>query len=751
MKRPMTLIALSFIMGIMLGRYISVLEIIALLLFCAVGVAVYFKVKMKTWFVFVVPFFIAMGIMSFNANNSDIVKYSEKVVIHGFVEETSFTKKGKQSLVLRVDNMNDVTDISYSVKVYIQDNAFFKVGDYIKIEGYLNEPKFPSNDGEFNNFAYLKSNGYDYTLTGANAEKLGETSLSFVQKMGLFREKINNVYDEIYPDNEGAIIKAMVTGDTYSLSDDLRALYANSGISHILAISGLHMAIVAGMLIWILNACGMNKRRSGIITVVFLILYTIFTGGKIAATRSVIMISVMILGRLFYRKSDTINSLGVSAFVILVINPWQLWDIGFQLSFVSVLSLATLGVMSKSKNEVIASLKASFWASTATLPIVAWNFYTVPLLGCFVNILVLPLTGFVVGLSMVSGLVGLISIEGGMLFGSTAYIILKFYEFVCKFFTAIPFSTILIGRPHIVAVVAFYGILIAIYFGKYKKVLITSFTMVILTVMLSNRLVYKVNSVDFLYVGQGDCAILRTYDNKAYIFDTGGYGYREIGDNTGINTIIPYLKSHGISDIETIYISHMDADYMLGAIELLSEYKVKRVVMSDYDWKDQTLYMKVVEEAKNSGAQIQLMSGGDMENISGGFKVSCYYPFKDRNIKGGSDNSGSLVLKLEKDETSFLFTGDIGFGEEKNLLDFDIGADVLKVAHHGSKYSSGVDFLEQVDMKYAVISSGERNTYGHPSEEALERLENTEVYSTAENGTISFKTTGEKLWVKTKR
>ena len=751
MKRPMTLIALSFMMGIMLGRYISNLKFIALLLSCIAMVTLYSRIKMKTWFVLIVPIFTVLGMITFTNNNPDIIKYSEKVTVYGFVEETSFTKKDKQSLVLSVDKINDTIDIDYSVKVYIQDGMMFKPGDYIKIEGYLNEPRIPSNDGEFNNFAYLKSNGYDYTLTGTKAEKIGETTLSFIQKISLFREKINAVYDDIYPDNEAAIIKAMVTGDTYSLSGDLRLLYANSGIAHILAISGLHMAIVAGILIWILNACGINRRESGVITVLFLILYTIFTGGKIAATRSAIMISVMILGRLFYRKSDTLNSLGFSALIILIMNPWQLWDIGFQLSFVSVLSLATLGIMNLSENKLKASLKASFWASTATLPIVAWNFYTVPLLGCFVNVLVLPLTGFVVGFSMLSGLVGLFSIEGGLVFGGIAYIILKFYEFVCKFFTAIPFSTILIGRPHIGMIIAFYGILAAIYFRKHKKVLIASFSMMILVVAMSNRLVYKVSSVDFLYVGQGDCAILRTYDNKAYIFDTGGYGYKEIGENTGINTIIPYLKSHGISVIETIYISHMDADHMFGAVELLSDYKVKKVVMSEYEWESKDLYMEIVERAKNSGTEIQFMSGGDEENINGGFKLYCYYPLTDKNISSNDDNGGSLVLKLEKDDTSFLFTGDIGFDEEKVLLDFDIEADVLKVAHHGSKYSSGDSFLEHVNMKYAVISSGERNTYGHPHEETLVRLKDTKIYSTAQNGTISFKTAGEKLWIETKR
>lgn len=768
MKRPLTFICISFILGILLGRYISKQEYIVFILMISSAFTFVGKKVLKTDLVFVMPVILLLGLFVFGIYNPVNENYGEEVQVEGWVNEVSYSKKGNQILDVEVVFIyhEDVTyETDYRVKVYMQEEEEFQVGNLVILDGYLNLPTVPKNDGGFDNYTYLNAKGFDYSFNSLGSELKGTKELNFMQELAEFRGELARIYDQILPLKEAAIVKAMILGDSSYIDEDLRELYADTGIAHVLAISGLHMGIISAILVWVFEKIfKVNKRKSGIIIVAILWLYALFVGFEASVVRSAIMISVMLLGRLFYRKSDGLTSLSLAALVILLVNPWQLWDVGFQLSFMSVLTLILISKFSGSdrkstKDKIISMFVSGLVVSITTAPIVAWYFYKVPVFGCFANLLVIPIMGATVIFSMMSGAVGLVSVEVASFAGGGAtYMILTFYEFVCKIFTSMPFSTFLVGKPSIISIILFYVFLITLYLKKFKVIYTYSSTIVIANLfafaILSNRVLFKVDTVDFLDVGQGDCAVLRTYDQKTYIFDTGGYGYKELGVNTGKSIIIPYLQSHGISEVDGIFISHMDSDHALGAIELINEYSVKEVFVSDYVWEGEGIYNAILESARRTNTGMSEIGQGETLDL-GGIRIECYYPKRTNVLEELDDNSGSLVLKLRIGEIDFLFTGDIGFEDEKELLSlgYDLSAEVLKISHHGSKNSSSYEFLNEVDMEFAVISRGLFNNYGHPSEEVLERLNNvgTKIYDTALDGQVSIKTNGQTVWIDTNK
>lgn len=199
--------------------------------------------------------------------------------------------------------------------------------------------------------------------------------------------------------------------------------------------------------------------------------------------------------------------------------------------------------------------------------------------------------------------------------------------------------------------------------------------------------------------------------------------------------------------MDVLFISHPDTDHALGSLSLMDNVKVKEIVFADFNYKESELYDKIVRKARRNGTKISFMESGD--KISNGEMVfECLYPFDDSK---GSDNAGSMVIRFTYNDFSVLFTGDLGIAQEKIIIDnnIDVSADVLKVAHHGSKYSTGEEFIEAVDCDAAVISAGENNYYGHPDSEVMKRLEGINSYVTSVNGAVLIKTDGDDYTVST--
>lgn len=547
-------------------------------------------------------------------------------------------------------------------------------------------------------------------------------------------------------------MKAILTGEKDDIPDDSYELFTKAGVVHVLCISGLHMSILAMYVsVFIEKRLGRSRRASAAVTILTILSFLLFITPSPSSVRAAAMICTVMLGRICFRLSDWMNNIDMAALLILGIQPLYLFHVGFQLSFITVIGICLgIGRMEKKKKKdagrldwLKESLLVSLYASLFSFPIVAYHFYSVSTVGILANLIIVPLSGLLLGFGMLSAILGLFYLPAGVFAAGSVYGILQIFEGICAALVKLPFAYTLIGRPSPLVIFLYYALLFwFMEFGGRKGSWKAGIVLcgALFCAVFENPLFRRENTVAFLSVGQGDAAVISTYDGKTYLVDGGGVYGKELGENVGKKVVLPYLESLGVSELEGAFLSHPDSDHMTGLLEVLKEISTKGLYLSDYPFSEteDTLLLKEIVE-KNQ-IPLYTVKAGD-GSAEGEFQ--CLYPLEGVTFRDGDDNHGSMVLKYGYGGTELLFTGDISAEDERLLLEqeTDISADILKVAHHGSKYSSDGDFLEAVSSRAAVISCGTGNRYGHPHAEALERLQaaEAEIYRTDTEGAILVK------------
>ena len=317
-----------------------------------------------------------------------------------------------------------------------------------------------------------------------------------------------------------------------------------------------------------------------------LVFYLFFAGFSPSAIRAVIMIGIGLIGNIFYYESDALNNVAIAATCILLVQPLYLWDVGFQLSFIIVTGILLGSDIIKNSTlpyYIKNTLGFSFIASVVSFPIMAYHFYFVSVIGILVNIIILPLTSILLGIGMIVGIVGLFSIQVATFLSGIVYYILWFYEKVCIWATSVPYGYILWGRPK--------------------------------------------DKISFLDVGQGDAIVIQTYDKYTYIVDTGGKLQATLGNNTGIYTVLPYLQEQGISEIDGLFITHMDADHCFGAIELMNTIEINKIYISNYNFEKTPLYETFLKNAQKNNIPIFIIGAGDSEKLGNTMQLDVLYPY----------------------------------------------------------------------------------------------------------------------------
>lgn len=393
---------------------------------------------------------------------------------------------------------------------------------------------------------------------------------------------------------------------------------------------------------------------------------------------------------------------------------------------------------------------SSLFATIFALPITAYYFYSVSLAGIITNLVILPLTPIVVIGGILSSVVGIFFEGAGTFLAGSVAAVLQIYKFVLSLAGEIEFLNIITGRPPVYLCVIYYAgviILTTMKDFKAKSLLLPTGLLAAFVIISFNGRILKNTEIAFLDVGQGDSAVITDYSGNTFVIDTGGSWVYDEEDNTGVRFVYPYLQYKGKNSIDVLFISHPDSDHALGSLGLLDKCDVKKLVFADFDYEQSKLYDRIIEKAAQNETELVFVSAGDIIKF-GDISFECIYPYEDST---GDDNDGSMVLKFTYGNFSVLFTGDLGKEQEEILLenDADLSADVLKVAHHGSKYSTSEEFVSAVGFSEAIISVGENNTYGHPHEEVLKVLSGKNVYATDECGAVIIKTNGEKYGIKT--
>ena len=641
--------------------------------------------------------------------------YSDETRIEGIVTKIVVNE---DNVKLTLDSKEDIIATYYYDDEKEIENL--KLGIKVAVEGNLREPLGNSIPNVFNYKKYLETKKIYYLFTAKQINIL-DNNVSFLYRIKNF---LITKCDQI--DSLG-YIKSLVLGIN-EIDDNIYDIYKVNGIMHLFAISGMHISLVANVLLKLLKKMLKNKDVIMIIIIIVLFFYTKLIGFTPSVLRSLYMYIFIWFNKRFKLSLSNTRILILITIIMLILNPFYIYDIGFLYSMSTSLGLIIYSKSLDNGNKIISSLKISFIANIFSLPISINNNYEVNLLTLIINVIAVPLITYII--YPICLLVLLLPI-----FYPLLKITIIFLETVSKLFYSIKVFIITIPKMSMFLIFIYYLLLFLIvrYNKRYYKILLL-FILVFSKYHIfldSNTYVY------FLDVGQGDSSLIVTPHRKDIILiDTGGI----YNNNYPIENIITFLKSMGFNKIDYLILTHGDYDHMGYSTYLVNNYKVDKVFFNKESYSN--LELELIDVLKDKDIYYQnKIKTLDISNSRLYFLNEEYY---------GNENDDSLVIYMKLNNYKFLFMGDASIKVENDLIKkYNLqNIDILKVGHHGSKTSSSKYFINYISPKYSIISVGKNNLFGHPNQEVLKNLNDSKVLRTDINGSIEFKIKKSKLEVK---
>lgn len=793
-KRPVFWILLAFV----LGEVIAVFDLNIAVPCIVLAIIVIRKIIIKAYEdmgAFVVIFFtLIMGFMLMSneiTTRNHIYDLKENtVIVQGKIYKIENTAFGTNIYLKGVEVENGEKSVSVK-RIFVNTEKIpnVKIGNIIKVRGKLRQFEEAANKGNFDSRKYYLSLGFYGKIEAGTIEVINSEYSGIRQGLYELRMEIIERLEKLCSDNKGifsiinnknGIIGAIILGDKTDLDSDIKELYSVSGIAHILAISGLHISFI-GMAIYRLLRRRFRFLFSAAVSIPVVLSFGIMSGFGISTIRAIIMFILKIIGEVLGRKYDAITAISLAGLVLLVQNPFVVCNSGFQMSFGAIIAIVLIlpivEEILNTDNKIIKVLSANFTISLVMNPILAWNYYELPTFSFLLNIVVVPLMSVVI----VSSIVGIFCSCIMFGFGKAVIFpgcgILELYTFLCNIINKSSVASIVVGQPKVTIIIVYYAILLVVLFGlknirtKYTRAekernIIKKETGLVLEkkakkerrikgqnvklrlacivgFLLLNCLIYYIPNpgfyITFINVGQGDGILIHGDNGTKVMVDGGSTSEKQVAKNC----IVPYLKAEGIGTIDYSIITHTDKDHISGILEILennnsNRIRIKNLVMPDINMKDDT-YNELIEKAKLKKINVLYIKKGDPLSL-GKTKIKCIYP--ETTTTASDKNDYCTVLSVKNKTSKILLTGDISKEiEEKIKDDIEENYTVLKVAHHGSNYSSSEKFLKKVNPKYSIISVGKNNSYGHPGNETMERLrkQGGVIYRTDEKGGITIR------------
>lgn len=703
-----------------------------------------------------------------------------------YESEISVNQKPAEDTRISIENVKVFLD-----KKKYTDSINIPAGTFLLLSGKLEPVPGTRNPGEFDSRQYYACKHiYYYLKNGEILQKSDDYSI-YLQGLLNVRETFAAIFREAAGE-DAPVFEAMVLGEKSDLDAETKIRYQMAGMIHILAISGMHISLLGAGLYQIFKKMGLGLFLSGLISLVFVLQYGMLTGGSVAAMRAVCMFLMTVGAELLGRCYDGMTALALSAVLLIFHSPANLCSSGFLLSFGAVLGIAAgqsfgemlekagweFGGMSEWKSKLARALISSVWVQLVTLPVMLYFYGEVSIAGIFLNLAVLPTVGMVLLSGVCGGLSGLFCIRLAEVFLVPGRVLLFFYNWLCEKAGAFPWCTWIGGQPKIWQAGVYYGILLLVLIvgnllaQRSRKLIFGCVLPIGLGIFILGWHPFHGLSITCLDVGQGDGIVLETSEGHHFLVDGGSSNQSKVGQYQ----ILPFLKNRGISRLDGILVSHTDQDHISGIEELLemiekhlTGIRVEYLFLPEWEEKNER-YLRLEKLAEKSGITVVKAGKGDVwkagkleliflapeqtgENISehkAEGEVSMDVSGKQTLTGQGADvNGDGMVFEICYGDFRGLFTGDIGEETEKALLPYLEDVDFLKVAHHGSRYSTGEEFLKKVLPEVGVISSSLNNHYGHPSPETIKRLEEAgcRVEYTMKNGAITYWTDGNQYTV----
>lgn len=794
--RPLVPVLLSFAAGIIAAKYIFlsyqlIFVLLALSLLPAISL---FLVRQRfNALVITVPFFMLGALFITPHLNPELPSNHIKNIIREIPFENSIgtgiegfvtgspeagSKRTRICIEARRINYNGQwKDVEGKVLLSIYGNTDAGRGDYIGALANLREPRNFGNRGEFDYKGRLNLQGIFATGSVKNERliyTIKKAEPDFMGRIDGVRDSISAFIDNSDIENKGAL-KALIIAEEGGIGKGLRETFKRTGTWHIISISGLHVGIVAvfsyTIFLFLLKrseylALRYNiKKLSTILSLAPVVFYGLLAGFPVPTQRAVIMVAAFVIAFAMNRGKDFYNTLAFAALIILLLYPYSIWDVSFQLTFAAMFSIvyieSRLKNLIKQKKEdgrpeknhikklflkrVLPTLLVTIAAGIGISPIVAYHFNQISLMGLAANLIAIPLTGVIVPLLFISVLLiplwawlaSSVLFLADMLFRLLAYII--------SIFSALPYAAKWVPSPAIIEIILFYAIVICLLNFRKNRIYAYS-TPVIAAGFVLNWGYFNFSGmnknglkVTFLSVGQGESEFIEFPDGKTMLIDGGGIFNSDY--DIGEKVIAPFLWSARIDRVDYMVLTHAQLDHM-GGLKFIAE----NFDVGEFWWNGEgglddlggAISGKVKTRILDSSTQAIKIGGADVRVIN----PPHYERLRD-------ENNNSLVLKVAYGDKSFLFTGDIGKEAESSLLYKNISSSVLKAPHHGSRYSSDMEFLQKVRPSVVVVSAGFRNIFNFPHKETLERYRSigAKVFRTDEHGAVTIETDGKNLRV----
>lgn len=635
-------------------------------------------------------------------------------------------------------------------------------GNKITVSGTISKGREQRNPYEFDYQKYLENYGITGLITvydSKDVKILDQSTNHFEQFIFNIRRKLDEKIKELHNPQTAALLKGLLIGDRSDITDDVNTDFINSGVMHILAISGQHVVYI--LIIFVLIFGRFNVYVRSFFTALGVLLFLFISGASPSVFRAVLMALIVITGYITNRSVDGFNAIAVSALILLLIEPNDLFDPGFQLSYSAVLGLLTFGRYFTNKInsfKVKGILKAllllifvSFAAQIGTLPYTLFYFGKLSVVGLLANIIIVPVSGIIIVIGAVSLFVSPFSFWCAKLYAVVNDILCYYTLQLVKLMGEWRYAYVAINQFTLFdfIIANLFLIILVLYFNRFqnRKAKITFVALIFANIFLfasldkTELLPQNKLGIIMIDVGQGDAFLVKFPNGKTALIDAGdANAYFDNGEKV----ILPLLERLGVSKIDYGFISHLDSDHSGGFVSLIKHNKIGEVYKPTGDVKSfrDTQYEKYLNQHNVKFTYYD-------KNIIRIGNVNIYFlnNNNDAYYKSLSSNDLSGVLMIKYGQKSFLFTGDIEKKEEHYLAvkyGSFLKSDLLKAPHHGSKTSSSFEFLKYVKPEYALISDGIQNKFGHPHDITIQKLKyfSTKIFRTDLMGAVILNSDG---------
>jgi len=812
MQRPLVVLTVCYITGILVGDFTSFKVSVAMGLVIAcffVAVAGYVMAWRFNGRV-LMALFLLLGLfysrLFIEASKTPLVDYTgRQVTLAGRLVSGADIRSDKVFYLFEARELikgEERQPVHGLVRLSTKDlEHIYAYGDLLLVRGQLSRPDTPGNPGAFNYRTYLERQGIWVILTANNEnglQKTGEDGGSILGRLALaIKHKLSTTATHTLSPSNGAILNGILFGIQGLIDQKTRQAFTETGVVHILSVSGLHVGLVLAGLIGLFGLLKLRPSLIAPLATPVLIFYALMTGLEPAVLRATIMALLLLWAHHLGRDRDWPTTLAFAALVILLWNPLQLYHPGFQLSFTATWGLLYLApLLEKSISGLLQGLPPTMIRGTATgiavplaaqlatIPLVAWYYNMISPVSVLANLLAVPLTGLIMALGLLAAGAGLLWLPIAGFINAGTEVVIELFMGLIVFLQNLPGAVIYLATPPILLAILWYGGIF--YAAGYARAEAGSphrqklkgwapagvaLSILILIICWPGPDTQKL-VVHFIDVGQGDSTLIQTPGGENLLIDTGGRPEEfQTGTGTGDQVVSPYLRKLGVNRLDVLFLTHPHEDHCGGAAYLIKNFPVDLVIASttsanlsnveaftgsppNNDRKENAAiplgYHTLLKLMDEHGIEVQKVAAGDSIELPE-LAIEVLWPEANNAVEGDAANNSSLVLKLTYGHSSFIFTGDIEVEAQQKMLQngSELKADVFKVPHHGSR-SLLPQLVEKVDPSIAVISVGAHNSFGHPAPATIDLLDKKGIttYRTDMDGAVIVETDGNRIEVK---